>query len=179
MVLPYFNWKTNIPSIRKKLEKTRNHYVDISDEGGARFSKRAAEDFLRVLIQSFVSQDFDVPPLSDAYKDWKSKQGGFSEIGFFTGEMVGALGTFRTRAGGDVNRKGWAVGIKSDNAENAFLAQKLFWLEKGTGPKGGRWGVTRPQPPRAIVAQSLEKFLQEDLPSIIKQSADISRYWGK
>lgn len=178
MVLPYFNWKTNIPSVRKKINQTRNHYVDISDEGGARFSKRAAEDFLRLLVRTFTSQDFSVPPLSDAYAEWKRKNNHFSEIGFMTGEMVGALTTFRTRAGGDVYRRGWAVGIPSTNADNAFLAQKLFWLEEGTGPKGGRWKAG-PQPPRSIVAQALEEFLQTDLPPIIKQSADISRYWRK
>lgn len=173
----YFSWNKDIEFTRHKFNETRNYYLDVSSVG-ARFSKRAAEDFLDLLIENFVNQNIPGPDLSKKYLEWKRKKGYPEEKGFLTGNMVGSLQTFRTRAGGDPKRHGWAVGIPMTDAENVWAGTKLDWFEAGTDAKGGpRKGG--PQPERPVFNATLNQFLTEKFPGLIASHFSIQHIWGK
>lgn len=174
----YLTWGKDLKYTRQKLEGTRNYYMDVHERGGGRFSKRAAEDFLDLLVSNFLNQNIPGPDLSEAYQKYKMKEGAPSEKGFFSTEMVGSLGIFRTRSGGDPTRHGWAVGVARTSGEDAFNAAKLFWFEQGTGPKGGRWKAG-PQPPRPVFAATLEEFMEQKFPGLVHQMFSIHHIWKK
>lgn len=50
----FFTWNKDIQFTRHKFNENRNYYIDVS-EVGARFSKRAAEDFLDLLLENFAN----------------------------------------------------------------------------------------------------------------------------
>ncbi|MFW6120240.1 MAG: hypothetical protein ACOC80_04995 [Petrotogales bacterium] len=174
----YLTWGKDLKFTRQKLRGTRDYYMDVHEKGGGRFSKRAAEDFLDLLISNFMNQNIPGPELSEAYKKYKQKQGAFEEKGFFSSEMVGALGIFRTRSGGDPTRHGWAAGIARTSGEDAFNALKLFWFETGTSAKGGRWKAG-PQPERPVFATTLEEFMNTKFPGLVHEMHSIHHIWGK
>lgn len=116
--------------------------------------------------------------MSDAYLKWKRKHGYPTEKGYLTGQMVGALTTFRTQAIGDTKRHGWAVGIKQDTSENRLAGLHFEGFERGTPVKGGSWNGSE-QPERPVFQATVNQFLAEKFPSLISENYSIQHIWGK
>lgn len=159
----YFNIHTN--QLMTRVEKIRNYYVDISDEGNKRFSKRCAVDFLEYLKDAMVTGKYvsKVPALSKHYVKWKNYKVGGGQMMMYTTDLYTNMEVFRSRTGGDANRRGHVVGVK-----NKFEQAKLSAFEYGTGPKGGSWKAGS-QPPRPIFGMALDDFLNEKFNGVITQ----------
>ena len=132
-----------------RLNVAKREYVDISDMGTARMSKRMAENFLIYLKNAIVSGTIPLAAHNDSY----SYRYGAGNIGYLTGEMYNSLSAFRTNIGGEKKHRGWIVGIKEkETSERGFPTwYKLSWLEYGT----------KNQPERPIVARCFEAYVGE------------------
>lgn len=147
----YFRFKYDADKFVKKLKKTQHKTLELSDEGGARFSKQVAEEFAVQLKADYLSGVFEsrVAALRPSYERWKDSVAPGNSIGELTGSMISNITAWRSR----MAARGYVVGIK--DWENEFDAKKLYWLEKGTIPKG-KGGA---QPPRPIFAMSLNRYV--------------------
>ena len=159
----YFNVKTD--QLMQRVEKIRNYYVDISDQGNKRLSKRCAIDFLEYLKDAMITGKYasSVPALSESYVKWKNFKVGGGPMMMYTTDLYTNMEVFRSRTGGDANRRGHVVGVK-----DSFEQDKLEAFEYGTGPKGGSWRAGA-QPPRPIFSMALDDFLNEKFDGIITQ----------
>lgn len=149
-----------------RLQVAKQEYVDISDMGTARMSKRMAENFLAFLKNAIVSGTIPLQPHEQSY----DKRGGTALVGYATGDMYNSLSAFRTNIGGEKKHRGWLVGIKEKEMSIRGFPEwyKLSWLEFGT----------KYQKPRPIVARAFEAYVgTEQIRRTVEQM--ISRGFAK
>lgn len=156
----YFSIKTD--QLMQRVEKIRNYYVDISDEGNKRLSRRCAIDFLEYLKDAMITGKYasSVPALSESYVKWKNFKVGGGQMMMYTTDLYTNMEVFRSRVGGDAKRRGHVVGVK-----DSFEQDKLEAFEYGTRKKG-KGGA---QPPRPIFSMALDDFLNEKFDGVINQ----------
>jgi len=134
-----------------RFKAIKNGYIDISDEGTARFSKRMAEEFQKYLIGAISSGE-----LMGINTDTNKPHG------ILTGEMIDNISVFRTTVGGSKKRHGWVVSIKEDiDSEHKDMPvwYKLSWLEFGTVK----------QKPRFPIRKAFNHFLVEKQSGILQE----------
>lgn len=136
-----------MPTFIRRLESARHEYVDISDMGTSRMSKRMAFKFLEFLRNGIVSGSIPVEDLSASYAEKKGNR----RVGIQTMEMLEGLTAYRTNLGGEKKHKGWLVGIKdkTPSSREYPLYFRLSWLEFGTVE----------QDDRPIVATAFRQFV--------------------
>ena len=169
--LDYFKFNSDINRMVQKCRKSRYFYIELSDQGTARFSKRAANDFAVQVKADYLSGVFEsrVDPLTESYSKWKEHFYPGQAIGHLTGSMISNIHAWRSRMVGDKKKRGYVVGI--DQTKNRDNAAKLFWLEKGTASKG-KGG---PQVPRPIFAHSLNRYVGSNFGRHVKTAAEQAR----
>lgn len=165
-----------------KVEKTKNFYVQLSDEGGVRFSKQAAYSFASQVKTNiltgrfkhrFEANEVRFTPTSTktrphtAYAE-KYNKGNSSPWGVLTGTMERDIQAFRTEFSGpgrgtDTKRRGYVVGIKRGQAFYAGSSNKLKWFEHGTSNN---------QPARPIMKYSLDQFMITEFPAMMTKIAN-------
>ena len=128
----------------RRLEVSKREYVDISDAGTARMSKRMAENFCIYLKNAVVT--------GSIYVEGRKVDTGFP-IGVRTGEMLEGIEAFRTNLGGEKKHRGWIVSIKekTPSSREYPLWFRLSFLEFGT----------KHQPARPIFAKAFEAYVGE------------------
>lgn len=143
----------------QRFEKAKHEYIDISDLGTGRMSKRMAENFVIFLKNAIVAQIIPVPGLHSTTVDMK----GNSVVGVETSQMLDSITAFRSNLAGEKKHRGYLVGIKEKvMTTRSFLKSsgetssytyptwyKLSWLEFGT-----KYQVSRP-----IIARGFELFV--------------------
>ncbi len=184
MIHPRFAIKGD-KEILRRTRLTWNYYMDVSDEGGARFSEPAARVFREKVVTAILTGKYD-SRFSDmvaastklqtkSYMDTYNK--GTSEPwGKRTGTMANQIEVFRSSFGGDRSRRGYVVGVRPQDGYYKDSRNKLKWFEFGTKRKGPRGG---PQRPRPIIQLSLEDFLLAEFPHILGTlSKKARKIWG-
>ena len=189
MILPVFGVK-GISEFIKKVEKTHNFYVQLSDEGGVRFSKPAAWAFANLLKTNIRTGKYDgifgpndvkftpTDKKKKAHKSYaeRSGKGSGSHWGFSTGTMARDIQAFRSQfsgagAGSDKKRRGYVVGIKRGQSFYAHSGNKLKWFEDGT---------MNNQRERPVMRLTLNEFMSTEFPKMMKKiSKDFSHIWSK
>ncbi len=172
----YFKFKEQTDKFVQRCRKTKDYYVDLSDQGTGRFSKQAAFDFLLQLKADYLSGAFEsqFAALSTHYEFWKDKISPGEPIGRLYGSMINSFKAWRGSIGSSKGtKKGWVVGIPPTGGKDYL---KFMALELGTGPKGGRW-KGGPQPGRPYFARSLNRWIGIHFGRHFKAAADITHIW--
>ncbi|MFP4448501.1 MAG: hypothetical protein ACOCZ4_00345 [Bacteroidota bacterium] len=144
------------------LTEVKNYYVDVSDQGNARFSKSAASAFATYVRNAFITGKYEqqVPVLSSAYAKRKQGQYPGKPKGMRKDDMVNAITFFRSRVGGDSTRHGHVVGIDpSHHRKDSPLHLRLEGFTQGY--------MNRPQPPRPIFMLAFQDFMIDQFPGIL------------
>lgn len=142
-----------IKELKRYLTNKHNYYVGVSDQGGARFSKRAAAAFVTYVRNAFLTGKYEnqVPALKPKYAAEKAELYPGKPIGVASEDMVSNIVHFRSRAGGG---DGHAVGVR-----DSFGSSKLSWLTYGTVK----------QVPRPIFTYAFDDFMAEEFPEILRE----------
>lgn len=169
--LNYFKFNSQLNKMIQKCEKSRYVYIELSDQGTARFSAAVANDFAVQVKADILSGTFEsrVAPLTDNYDRWKNRFYPGQAIGHLTGRMVSSIHAWRSRMVGDKNKRGYVVGI--DQTKDKPSAAKLYWLEMGVkmGVKmRSKGGV---QVARPIFAHSLNRYVGMNYGRHVKAAA--------
>jgi hypothetical protein len=127
-----------------RFHKTREEYIDISDVGSGRMSKRMAQNFVVFLKNAIATGSISVEP----------KKHGGGRVGIKTQEMFEGITAFRSNLAGEKKHRGWLVSIKEKTSSSREypLWYRLSWLEYGTIN----------QPVRPIVAKAFSEYVAQD-----------------
>lgn len=168
----HFNLK-GTEDLIQKVQKMHNYYVEISDYGTMRFSRKCATSFLYYLKNAIITGKYtsEVPPLSKHYIKWKNYMVGTRPMMIFSMDLYDSFEVYRSRVGGDAKRRGHVVGVK-----DSFNQDKLQAFEYGTDVKGGRWQAGE-QPARPIFTLALNDFLAEEFFGILNQFVPSRGVW--
>ncbi len=154
-----------IKTLKRYLTDLRNFYIDISDQGNARLSEKAAIEFTTYVRNAFLTGKYQsrVPALDKAYAAKKQRMFPSRPIGIRTGETIGGLTHFRSRVGGDPTKKGYVVGLDpSHHRRHHPLQLRLEGLTYGRPSKD--------QPARPIFHYAFEDFVRERFSAIISET---------
>lgn len=159
---------TGLSQLLKRMKKTHTYYADLHDNGGARFSREAAQAFLGAVTTNIMTGRYNarfsaISGSGITHYAQKYDKGFGNPWGVLSGKMKNHLEVFRSRFGGDSRRRGHVVGIRPDGYYK-FSAMKLEVFEKGGRKKG--WADGTYQKSRPIMALSLADFMREEFPLI-------------
>ena len=172
--LNYFKFNSQLNKMIQKCKKATYTYIELSDQGTARFSKAVANDFAIQVKADILSGTFEnrVTALTDNYDKWKNRFYPGQAIGHLTGRMVSSIHAWRSRMVGDKNKRGYVVGV--DQTKDKPSAAKLYWLEMGSAKKG-KGGI---QVARPIFAHSLNRYVGMNYGRHVKAAAEhIKSIW--
>lgn len=163
---------TGVAKLLERLKRSHSYYMDLHDNGGARFSNEAAQAFKLEVVTNIVTGKYDSQFTSsgkgfNSYQSrmQKGSKGGGSPWGIFSGQMVHHIHVFRSRYGGDALRRGHVVGVRPNDGFYRLSAIKLGVFEKGGIKKGWADGIH--QKPRPIMQLSLQDFMRSKFPSLL------------